>query len=350
MVNESLRIKNLTIRNRIAIPPMVCFYWPQENGYVSDRNIEHYRELAAGGAGLVIVEATAITERSKLHESELGIWEDGQIEGLKKISDVIHENGAKAFIQLLHAGGNGIDPLADAPSSRDYRDGIRGVEMSRECIKKTQEDFAAAAVRAKKAGFDGVELHGCHGYLISCFFNRKFNTRIDEYGRNRALFAAETLQAVRKAVGDDFIVGIRFGIFEPLLEDGLENAKEIVPYTDFIDVSYGTECQGTRPEGFPCSEAIYGASLLKKEYPDMPIFGVHNVNSREDVINALETGVDMVDVGKASLTDPAFANHIINNEPAGKCLRCNNYCRWNPPEMAKPNLKCPGYEQFHRDN
>lgn len=350
MVNESLRIKNLTIRNRIAIPPMVCFYWPQENGYVSDRNIEHYRELAAGGAGLVIVEATAITERSKLHESELGIWEDGQIEGLKKISDVIHENGAKAFIQLLHAGGNGIDPMADAPSSRDYRDGIRGVEMSRECIKKTQEDFAAAAVRAKKAGFDGVELHGCHGYLISCFFNRKFNTRTDEYGRNRALFAAETLQTVRKAVGEEFIVGIRFGIFEPLLEDGLENAKEIVPYTDFIDVSYGTECQGTRPEGFPCSEAIYGASLLKKEYPDMPIFGVHNVNSREDVINALETGVDMVDVGKASLTDPAFANHIINNEPAGKCLRCNNYCRWNPHEMANPNLKCPGYEQFHRDN
>ena len=348
MYSDSLKIKNLTIKNRIAIPPMVCFYWPDENGYVTQKNIDHYKELAEGGAGLIIVEATAITKRSKLHETELGIWEDGQIEGLKKITDVIHANGAKAFIQLLHAGANGIDKNADAPSTKDYRFGNQGIEMSKERIKETVDDFVRAALRAKAAGFDGVELHGCHGYLISCFCNRNFNTRSDEYGRDRTLFAKEILKAVKAAVGEDFIVGIRFGVFEPLLEDGLQNAKEIAPYTDFFDVSYGTECQGTSPEGYLCSEAVYGASLIKKEYPHIPVFGVHNINSKEDVINALNTGIDMVDVGRVSLADPAFARHIINDEPAGKCLHCKNYCRWDPPKMADSNLKCPGYEQFKR--
>lgn len=134
MYSDSLKIKNLTIKNRIAIPPMVCFYWPDENGYVTQKNIDHYKELAEGGAGLIIVEATAITKRSKLHETELGIWEDGQIEGLKQITDVIHANGAKAFIQLLHAGANGIDKNADAPSTKDYRFGNHGIEMSKERI------------------------------------------------------------------------------------------------------------------------------------------------------------------------------------------------------------------------
>ena len=134
-MNRTLQIKNLTIKNRFAVPPMVCFHWTDDNGYVTDKNIEHYRELAKGGFGLIIVEATAITKRSRLADTELGIWEDGQIEGLKKITDVIHENGAKTFIQLLHAGGNGIDPTPDAPSSTVYRDRNHAVEMSKDTIK-----------------------------------------------------------------------------------------------------------------------------------------------------------------------------------------------------------------------
>lgn len=347
-IAEQFTIGNVTVKNRIAIPPMVCFCWTDENGYVTEKNIEHYRELARGGAGLIIVEATAITKRSRLADTELGIWEDGQIEGLKKITDVIHENGSKAFIQLLHAGGNGIDKEGEAPSTMDYRDGsIHAKEMSKERIKDTIDDFCKAAVRAKKAGFDGVELHGCHSYLISLFCNKKFNTRTDEYGQDRALFAKETLIAVKEAVGPDFVVGIRFGIFEPGLEDGLENSRKIAPYTDFFDISYGADCHGFAPEGFQCSEAIYGASVLKKEFPDIPVFGVHNVNSKEDVENALNTGIDMVDVGKASLVDPGFAGHVINDEPYGQCLHCKNYCRWNPWEMADPSKKCPGYIKFH---
>jgi len=347
-MERELKIKNVTIKNRFAVPPMVCFYWPDEKGYVTDKNIQHYKELAEGGFGLVIVEAVAITERGKLHESELGIWEDGQIDGMKKIVDAIHEGGAKTFVQLVHAGGNGADLNAEAPSTMDYNFGVKGHEMSRDRIEATIQDFAKAAERAKRAGFDGVELHGCHGYLITQFCNSRNNKRTDEYGQDKTLFAKKVLQAVREACGDDYVVGIRLGVFEPALEDGIEHAKAIADLTDFMDISYGGDCDPYKPDEFPCSEAVYGAMLVKKELPDMPVFGVAGINSKEDVKNALATGIDMVDIGKAALVDPAFAKHVMNGEPYGQCLHCDNYCRWNPDQMANPDLKCPGFLKFNK--
>lgn len=342
MMNEPLKIGNLTVKNRIAIPPMVCFYRAGENGTVSDFNIEHYRQLAEGGAGLIIVEATAITARSRLHETELGLWEDSQIEGFRKITEVIHKNGAKAFIQLVHAGGNGIDPEADAPSTMAYAEQIQGIEMSEDAIERTISDFVSASLRAQKAGFDGVEIHGCHGYLVSCFFSRTRNLRADRWGQDRSLLARQILTAVRKACGEDFVVGIRLGAFEPELADGLANAKAIADVTDFLDISYGTDSQAEKPEGFPCSFAVYGAMKIKESLPEMPVFGVHNINCAEDVENALATGIDMVDIGHASLVDPGFAGHVLAGEPAGRCLHCKGYCRWNPPVMADPEATCPG--------
>lgn len=347
MYRKSLKIKNVEIKNRIAIPPMVCFSWTDDSGYVVQKNVDHYRELAEGGAGLIIVEATAITKRGRLADTELGLWEDGQTEGFREIVENAHKNGAKIFIQLVHAGGNGSADDAEGPSSYKNFRGITCSEMTKERIEAACRDFAAAALRAKAAGFDGVELHGCHGYLISEFFNSRVNKRTDEYGQDKSLFAKEVIKAVREAVGDDYILGIRIGAFEPLLEDGLEHARDIASMVDFMDVSYGGDCNGTSPEGFPCSEAVYGASCIKKELPDMPVFGVHNINSKEDVINALNTGIDMADIGKAALVDPAFANHIINGDEEGHCLHCKNFCRWNPREMANPELKCPGFVKFN---
>lgn len=349
-MNRTLTIRNLEIKNRLAVPPMVCFNWSDDNGYVTDKNIDHYRELAEGGFGLVIVEATAITKRGRIADTELGIWEDGQVEGLRKITDVIHKNGAKTFIQLVNAGGNGMtDPEPESPSAMNYR-GRMSVEMTKERIKETIDDFVKASLRAREAGFDGVELHGCHGYLLSCFFNSRNNVRTDEYGSNKSLITIEVLKAVREAVGDDFVVGIRLGAFEPLLEDGLKHAKDIADYTDFIDVSYGGDCDGYAPEGFKCSQAVYGASKIKEMLPDMPVFGVHNINSREDVINALATGIDVADIGKASLVDPSFANHVLDaDNKEGHCLHCENYCRWNPGEMKDPDKVCPGRVKYLRE-
>ncbi|MCQ2506218.1 MAG: NADH:flavin oxidoreductase [Lachnospiraceae bacterium] len=349
MLNEALKIKNLVIKNRIAIPPMVCFNWTDENGYVTEKNIEHYRDLAKGGAGLVIVEATSVAKKAKLHENELGIWDDSHIAGLKTIVDEIHKYGAKTFIQLVNAGGNGPDENCDVPTRKEYRGRVRGVEMTEERINEAKEEFVKAALRAQEAGFDGVEIHGCHGDRSSCFFNSRMNLREDKYGKDKSLFAKEVLKAVKAACNEDFIVGIRIGCFEPTLEDGLEHCKEVAPYADFLDVSYGGNFDAFTPDGFEGSAAVYGAKCVKEMLPSMPVFGVHLINSKEACEKALSYGLDMVDVGKAALVDPAFANHVINGDrEEGHCLHCKNFCKWNPNEMANPNVKCPGFEKYNR--
>lgn len=347
-MNRTFKIKNLELKNRLMVPPMVCFTWPTEKGYVTEKNLKHYEDFAKGGFSLIVVEATAVTERSKLHESELGLFEDGQIEGFREIAKRIHENGAKCFVQLLHAGINGIDKNADAPSDGEFRHGITGHEMTRERIKETTEDFVKAAIRAKKAGFDGVELHGCHGYLFSQFMNSRINKRTDEYGMDKTLFAKETITAIKDSCGEEFVVGIRLGAFEPTLSDGLLHAKELSGYADFLNMSYGGDCDPEKPEDFPCSAAVYGAMKVKELLPTMPVFAVDQIDSKEAVNEALKTGIDMVNIGRSALIDPSFANHVLCGEKEGKCLHCKSDCKWNPDTMKNTSYICPGEVLFHR--
>ena len=348
MPERPLKIGKIELKNRIVVPPMVCFAWAGDDGMMTEKHLRHYEELGRGGAGLVIVEATAISPRGRLHSTELGLWDDAQIPGMRRVAETIHAGGARAFIQLVHAGGNGIDPEADAPSTMPYRPGVCGVEMTQEAIDRVQDAFVAASLRAKAAGFDGVEIHGCHSYLLSCFFSTKKNLRTDAYGRDRALMARQVLEKVRAACGEDYMVGIRLAAFEPTLEDGLRNAKAIADVTDFLDISYGAECAPEKPEGFPCSAAVYGAMRIKQALPDVPVFGVDGIGSREAVEAALETGIDAADVGRAHLVDPAFAVHVLRGEKAGTCLHCQNYCRWNAGRMADEDAVCPGRVRFER--
>jgi 2,4-dienoyl-CoA reductase-like NADH-dependent reductase (Old Yellow Enzyme family) len=216
------KIKEMKIKNRICVPPMVVGY--TEDGYVAEENIERYRALAKGGAGLIIQEATCVNRNGKLSRTQLGIWEDGQIEGLKKIVDVVHEEDCKIFIQIHHAGVVGVSENPLCPSPYKFRDTV-GKEMTIEDIKAIQKDFIEAARRAYEAGYDGIELHGCHSYLICQFFNKKVNMRNDEYGANREKFVLEILEGIRKITPKEFIVGIRLGGFEPTIEDGINHAK-----------------------------------------------------------------------------------------------------------------------------
>ncbi len=179
---------------------MVSFSFAKEDGFVTEDKINHYRKLARGGVGLIILEATCVNSRGKLSKDQLEIGHDKYIEGLSKIVDVCHENGAKVFIQLHHAGlRSRIE--GEKVSSSDYDDGkIQARGLSIEEIHKIQDDFIKAAVRAEKAGFDGVELHGAHSYLLSQFFSEKVNKRDDIYGgsfENRIRIAKEIIEAIK---------------------------------------------------------------------------------------------------------------------------------------------------------
>lgn len=354
IVTDQVKIGALTTKNRIAVPPMVMFNWTDDEGMVSERHVNHYEQIAKGGAGFIIVEATAVTKRSRLHETELGLWDDKHIAGFRQIAEAVHKYDVPLVVQLLHAGINGIDKEPESCSEYVLGEGepgeVKSCAMSKERIEQTIDDFVKAAMRAKEAGLDGVELHGCHSYLLSQFMNKEVNKREDEYGLHKTKLATDIIKAIKQACGEDFVVGIRIAAFEPTLQDGIENAKAFDGLADFLDVSYGmfTVMEAWKPEGYPYKEAIYGAQEIKKLMPKMPVFGVDSITDAESVKGALElTGLDMVDVGRCFLADPSFANHVLEGKPTGKCLYCKTGCHYGPNSFDGEK-DCPGKLLFER--
>lgn len=339
-----LSIGKIKIKNRICVPPMVVGF--AEDGYVTNENVERYKALAKGGAGLVIQEATCVTESGKLSKKQLGIWKDDQIEGLKKIVKAVHEENSKIFIQIHHAGVVGIAKAPICPSPYKYNN-ITGHEMTIEEIKEIQKDFIEASRRAYLAGYDGIELHGCHGYLICQFLDKKVNTRADEYGIHPEKFVVEIIEGIRKVTPEDFVLGIRLGGFEPTIEAGIKNAKLLEKSgIDFLDISYGffNELEMHVSEEYKYSNAVYAAEKIK-EVVKVPVFAVDKINSAELAEEILENAkVDMVDIGRGMLINPNWANAAKEGKDTGKCLNCAK-CKWYGLSKV-----CAGKVLYERNN
>src|ERR1700704_147454 len=206
------RIGGVEIRNRIVMPPMTTRLADQE-GFVTDDTIAYYGARVRGGVGLITVEMASPARAGRHRRRELGIYDDRFLPGLAWLVAEIHRGGAKASIQLGHGGGHtrfdicGETPVAPSaiphPVFEVTNQTIVPREMSPLDIRLTIDAYAAAAVRARKAGFDVVEIHAAHGYLISQFLNSFENRRTDEYGgplANRARFGLDVLRAVKAAV------------------------------------------------------------------------------------------------------------------------------------------------------
>ncbi|GKX68517.1 NADH:flavin oxidoreductase [Inconstantimicrobium mannanitabidum] len=341
-------LKNVSIKNRICVPPMVIGL--TDDGYVTAENIARYKELAKGGAGLIIQEATCINMDGRLSPKQLGIWNDEQIKGLKSIVDAVHAEDCKIFIQIHHAGVVGISEAPLCPSAYEYTGygkTVVGREMTEEDIKSVQNDFIQAARRAYEAGYDGAELHGCHGYLISQFLNKNINKRTDEYGKNPEKFVTEILDGIRKVTPKEFVVGIRLGGFEPTIEAGIHHAKVLEQSgIDFFDVSYGFSIEQEMhvSEEYKFSNAIYAAEKIK-EVVSVPVFGVNGIYSAETAEAVLnETNIDIVDIGKGSLINPNWANDAKNGKDTGKCFNCAK-CMWFGQSQV-----CAGKVMFEKNN
>ncbi|WP_027554885.1 NADH:flavin oxidoreductase/NADH oxidase [Bradyrhizobium sp. Cp5.3] len=259
-------LKGVTVRNRIAASPM-CQYMAKD-GVISDWHGPHYAGLARGGAGLVIVEATAVSQEGRITLGDVGIWNDAQAEALRPIVQSIKAAGAVPGIQIAHAGRKasanlpweGDDHISDddsrgwttiAPSAIAFGGGLSKPPsaMTKADIQRVQREFVAAAERARDVGFEWLVLHFAHGYLGQSFFNAGSNQRNDEYGgsaENRGRFLVETLAAVRKVWPDDRPLTARFGVieFDGRDEETLAEAIALVGRfkvegLDFIDVSIG---------------------------------------------------------------------------------------------------------------
>ena len=323
---ESFKIRNTEIKNRVIVPPMVVY---TSDEYANEARLAHYNRIAAGGSGLVIVEATCVADGGQLCKGQLGIWDDRHIPGLTKLADIIHANGAKAVIQIHHAGIVGTESH-DCPDEYRLNDAVTGRKLSLAEIEALTRQFIDAGVRAHKAGFDGVELHGCHSYLICQFMNKRVNRRSDVYGEHPEKLPIDILNGIRAATDDDFIIGIRLGGFEPALEDGIAHAKQFdAAGFDFLNVSYGfgREMDPVKPDDFPYMDIIYAAGEIKK-HVNAPVFAVNSIRTGEQAQGVLDlTGVDGVCVARGMLVDPNWTNKVQAGEAPIPCLGCKK-CQW----------------------
>ncbi|WP_075617896.1 NADPH dehydrogenase NamA [Paenisporosarcina indica] len=199
---DEYTIKDITLKNRIVMAPMCMYSSHNENGHVENWHRVHYPTRAVGQVGLIIVEATAVLPEGRISSRDLGIWSDEHIQGLSEIVDSMKALGSKTGIQLAHAGRKAtVDGDIFAPSPLAFNDHYKmPVEMTKEDIAKTIEAFKQGTIRAKKAGFDVIELHGAHGYLFNEFLSPLTNKRLDEYGgsdENRYRLLREIIDAVR---------------------------------------------------------------------------------------------------------------------------------------------------------
>lgn len=318
-----LNAAGITLRNRIVMPPMAtALEGPggstADNGLPGDATVAYYSERSAGGVGLMIVEHTYVARRGKAHKGQFGLDSDAAVPAFARLAGAIKRGGAFAAIQLNHSGATanpdvtGGEPLGPSavPVPRSER---KPRALTIDEIHEIQDAFAAAARRAKEAGFDAVEVHSAHGYLSSQFLSPLTNHRSDEYGgslANRARFIVETVKKVRDAAGSDYPVIVRLGCADGI-EGGFdpEQAAEVAQMLEdagavMIDVSGGFA--GSRPAGAAPGYYVPAARAVKKAVgiPVMVTGGITDALLAEKILQ--DGDADLIGIGRALLRNPRW--------------------------------------------
>lgn len=315
---EEFALKGVTLKNRVVLPPMDT-YSAGEDGRATPFHLVHYGSRALGGAGLIILEATAVTPKGRITDQCLGLWEEGQISGLREIADFLSSQGTVPGIQLNHAGrksqAKGAPILAPSPLafSDEYR---HPGEMTLEEIQEAVMQFGEAARRAREAGFRFLEIHGAHGYLISTFLSPLTNKREDAYGgsrENRARFLREVLLEVRKHWPMELPLGLRVSASD-YLEGGMtpEEMKEILlDLRELLDVvhvsSGGVALAPIRP--FPGYQVEF--ARLIREGTGLPVIAVGLITTWQMAEEILMNGrADLVALGRELFRNPNFTLQV----------------------------------------
>lgn len=323
---EPLSEGRLTLTNRLVMPPMATAK-SDNKGRVSKELLDYYDEKTHGGyIGLVIIEHSFVTQQGKAGEGQLSVAEHSVIEGLRDLSSIIHKNGSKTVMQINHAGSaasqsvTGYEPVGPSAIARPRMD-VVPKELSREAINIIIEEFETAALRVKQAGFDGVEIHSAHGYLLNQFFSPLTNKRADDYGGEvlgRIKIHLEIIKAVREVVGPDFPILLRLGASDyteggTTIEDSVIAALEFERAgVDMLDISGGV-CGYSAPDvesqGYfsPLTHAI-------KQVVSIPVIltgGITHANAAEKLL--CDNKADLIGVGRAIYKDSKWAERAIKS-------------------------------------
>jgi len=300
---QPINLGGCQLSNRITMAPTFVAY-NNFDGTVSDATLEHYRDMGAGGAGMVVVENCIIDHERSWFGRLLRVDHDNFLPGLTKLSGVIKEGGAAAFCQINHGGRYSTNPNLIAPSPIRAFDWPEPREMTLDDIKEVIQMYAQAALRVKRAGFNGVEIHGATGYLPAQFLSPRTNKRNDRYGgslENRMRFGLELVQAVKDAVGAGYPVGYRF-MADEWMNDGLQltEAKVYAAKLSAVGVSYLSVTAG-----------LY-ESMFTEDKIDLS----GQENYMVDYAGAIKEVVNIPVVAAGRIATPAAAERVINSGQA----------------------------------
>ena len=371
ILRDEVMINGMRLRNRVALPPLTTNYGSPE-GLVTDGIIQFYTERSKD-VGLVIVEATAVRSDGRIVPGSLGLWEDGQVAGMARLADSIKKLGAAAVVQISHAGARcfpgGGEMEGASPSGFAFRPDVAPFTMSLTQIDRMVSDFADAAGRAADAGFDGVEIHGAHFYLISQFLSPLTNQRNDRYGgdaRARSTFALEVVRAARERLGTDYPILFRLNVVEKVeggqpIEDALTVSRILADDgVDALDVSLITQgswrevddrrflvAASAFPEDQPAGANVPLVARVK-EAAGLPVIAVGKLwdgtVAAESVHDSL---IDVVAIGRQMIADPDSAGKILAGKadeiiPCDECMTCFASLGKGIPLTCKVNRNLPG--------
>lgn len=338
---EPIKVRDLVIRNRVFIPAMCQYSCENQDGVVNEWHLVHLGARAAGGAGMIIAEATGVVPEGRITPWCAGIWNFEQVAAWAKVVEFIHSQGAKAAIQLAHAGrkgstyrewsGRGSVPLEKGgwqtvSSTAEAFDGYEAPrELSTSEVVDLIQDWAQAAKHAVLAGFDAIEIHAAHGYLLHQFLSPITNKRDDEFGgslENRARFLLEIIKAIRAEVGEGLPIFIRFSATD-YRDDGwdLEQTTTVAKWcadlgADLFDISSGGLVTGVNIPSGPGYQVPLAEQIAKEI--GQPVGAVGQITSGSQAERILQAGnVDVVLIGRASLRDSSWAltaAHELNVE------------------------------------
>lgn len=314
---SSFKHKNLELKNRVVMPPMCQYSVTGKDGIATEWHYQHYVSRAVGGAGLIIIEMTDVEPDGRITDYDLGLWADNQIPALARIVEACHHYGAKVGIQIAHSGRKAEDAtIPVAPSAVPFDKNWKTPRaMTTDEVEQMVEKFRVAVRRAVTAGFDTIELHGAHGYLIHQFHSPLTNQRTDEYGKELTKFGIETIQAAKSEMPDDMPLIMRLSAIEYV--EGGYGTKESVAFAkqyqqagvDMFHITSGGEGP-IAGFGRPGTHAAYQV-LLAREFKhtlNNPVIAVGRLDDPE-LANAVigNKEADLVAVGRGMLRNPYWA-------------------------------------------
>lgn len=311
MLFSPYTIKQLTLKNRIVMSPMCMYSCPDESGKVNDWHKLHYPARAVGQVGLIILESTAVTAQGRISPIDLGIWSDEHVPGLTELVGLVHGQDAHIGIQINHAGRKAVlDGPIIAPSAVAFNDKSKTPEeMTQQQMEETIAAFTAAARRAKEAGFDLIEIHAAHGYLINEFLSPLSNTRNDAYGGDRDrryLFLREVIESVKTVWDGPLFVRISAHDYHPegntpedyIYYAGLMKEQGV----DLIDVSSGGVLGGPS-KVYPGYQVPFAEAIRREA--GMATSAVGMITEPEHAEEILQNGrADLVFLARELLRDP----------------------------------------------